>query len=84
MWASWPQACIAPSVPEAKSSPVSSRSGSASMSERRTTVGPGRPPSMVAVTELSATPRRPPSRSSRALDDHVLVTGRSIPISGRR
>ena len=85
MWASWPQACIAPSVPEAKSRPVSSRSGSASMSARRTTVGPGRPPSMIAATELSATPRRPSSPifpSSSTITS--WVTGRSIPISGRR
>ena len=35
MWPSWPQACILPGVSEAKSSPVFSRTGSASASLRK-------------------------------------------------
>ena len=39
---SWPQACMHPSTCDAKSRPVSSGIGSASMSPRRRIVGPGR------------------------------------------
>ena len=49
---SCPHACIAPSIREAYSSPLSSRSGSASMSARSSTDGPGRLPVRVATTEL--------------------------------
>src|SRR5262245_3940104 len=84
-WESCPQACIAPSTSEAKSSPVSSRSGSASMSARSRSVGPGRPPSSAATTEVVRSPvrtRRPrPSRESRTA---AWVRGRVRPISGWR
>ena len=52
VWVSWPQACICPSTLEAKSSPVSSGIGSASMSPRSSTVGPGLPPSSIAAMPL--------------------------------
>jgi len=70
---------------ELKSRPVSSWSGSASMSARRRTVGPGRPPSITATTELSALPRRPsrPSFPSSSMMT-ACVFGRSSPISGCR
>ncbi len=38
---SWPQACIAPSIADAYGRPVRSVTGSASMSPRSSTVGPG-------------------------------------------
>ena len=50
---SCPQACMRSSAVELKSSPVSSCSGSASMSPRSSTVGPGLPP-----VSSAATPRR--------------------------
>ena len=39
---SWPQACIVPGMADAYGSPVSSVTGSASMSPRSSTTGPGR------------------------------------------
>ena len=54
---SWPQACIAPSISDANGSPVVSVTGSASMSARSSTTGPGLPPRSTAVTELSSLPR---------------------------
>jgi hypothetical protein len=50
---SWPQACIAPGFSEAKSTPLSSVMGSASMSARSATVGPGRPVDSRATTLFS-------------------------------
>ena len=50
---SWPQACMTPGTSEAKSRPVSSGIGSASMSPRSSTVGPGRAPSSTPTTELT-------------------------------
>ena len=44
MWLSWPQACILPSLWEAKGRPVSSLTGRASISARSATVLPGLPP----------------------------------------
>src|SRR5690606_8795998 len=62
--ASWPQACITPTVSpryspvafEAKGRSLRSVTGSASMSARSSTVGPGRPPSSSATTPVWATP----------------------------
>ena len=61
--ASWPQACITPtSAPrqcavtfEAKGRPVSSFTGSASMSARSATTGPGLPPVRTATTPVMPT-----------------------------
>ena len=58
VWASWPQACITPTVSprycavalEANGRPLRSATGSASMSARRAILGPGLPPWMIAVT----------------------------------
>ena len=47
---SWPHECAAPATVLANSRPVSSRIGSASMSARNNTVGPGRSVRSVAIT----------------------------------
>ncbi len=54
---SCPQACMTPSVRDANGSPVASVTGSASMSPRSSTTGPGRAPRSTAVTEVSRSPR---------------------------
>ena len=69
----------------AKSRPVSSGMGRASMSPRSRTVGPGRPPSRSATIDDSPSPvvivsGRPSSDSSTL----AWVCGRSSPSSGRR
>ena len=68
-WVSCPQACMAPSTSLAKSSPVCSGIGSASMSPRSRIVGPGRPPvsraAMPLVDSCRVTSRSRSSRSSR-------------------
>jgi len=51
-WVSWPQACIAPSVRDEKSRPVSSVSGRASMSPRSSTVRPLGDPRRMASTPV--------------------------------
>ena len=80
---SWPQACITPSMAEAYGSPVSSVTGSASMSPRSSTTGPGRPPRSTAVTEDSACPVLISSGSpASASSTLACVLGRSRPISG--
>ena len=82
---SWPQACIAPGMADAYGSPVSSVTGSASMSPRSSTTGPGRPPRSTAVTELTAFPVLTSSGSpDRASSTLRCVFGRSRPISGSR
>src|SRR3984957_12181155 len=82
---SWPQACIAPSIRDANGRPVASVTGSASLSARSSTTGPGRPPRSTAVTELSCLPRLissgSPSRAARIL---ACVFGSWTPISGSR
>ncbi len=83
---SWPQACMAPLV-EAKSSPVSSSTGSASMSARSSTVlgsvSSRASPRSTAVTEVVPEPveisRPRPSSSASTVS---WVRGRSRPISG--
>ena len=56
-WPSWPQACITPSVPEAKGASRISVSGSASMSARQAMVRPGLSPCSTPTTAVvSATP----------------------------
>ncbi|MDL4814192.1 threonine synthase [Actinomadura sp. OS1-43] len=69
IWPSWPQACIAPGASEANPSRAGacsgaddSVSGSASMSTRSATVGPGASPSMSATTAVC--PSRTGARSS--------------------
>jgi hypothetical protein len=83
-WVSCPHACIVPSLRELKSSPVSSCSGNASMSPRSSTVGPGTPPVSIAamplVVSCSSTSSGRPSIASSTIS---LVTGNSLPISGR-
>ncbi len=80
---SWPQACMHPSTCDAKSSPVSSGIGSASMSPRRMIVGPGAEPSsratMPLVDSCVVTDNGRPSS-----DDSTCsrVIGRSLPSSG--
>ena len=80
-----PQACITPLTSLLNSSPVSSCTGDASMSARRSTAGPGRPPRSTAVTDVSAVPvvisSPSPSSSSRTV---AWVRGSCSPTSGRR
>ncbi len=80
---SWPHACVAPALVLAKSRPVSSGIGSASMSPRSSTVGPGRPESSTATTLESARPlvmlRPRPSSAERTAP---WVRGSSSPSSG--
>ena len=72
-WPSWPQACIALPSSDANGRPVSSRSGSPSMSARQSRFGPGRAPRTSAVTPVSATARTSSSADAREpLDDHAL------------
>src|SRR4051795_5083180 len=54
VWPSWPQACMTPGFSEANSTPLCSSIGSASMSARSATTGPGRPVSRCATTPCSA------------------------------
>ena len=83
---SWPQACIAPGIADAYGSPVSSVTGSASMSPRSSTTGPEperRPPRSTAVTELTAVPVLTSSGSPASASSTLrCVFGRSRPISG--
>ena len=85
---SWPQACIAPGIADAYGSPVSSVTGSASMSPRSSTTGPEperRPPRSTAVTELTAVPVLISSGSPASASSTLrCVFGRSRPISGSR
>ena len=84
-WVSCPQACMIPSTSEANASPVSSGIGSASMSPRSSTVGPGRSPSSTATTELTERPRCTCNgRSARAATTASWVRGSSRPSSGCR
>ena len=70
---SWPHACMVSSRGDAKSSPVSSCIGSASMSPRRMMVGPGRAPSRVATTLVVESPVR--HREGQAVEglEHPLL-----------
>src|SRR5918995_1896898 len=82
---SWPQACILPSVCEAKGSPVSSWIGNASMSALNPTVGPSPSPLRVATTPFSATPVCISRvRPSRAASTFPAVFSVSKPSSGSR
>ena len=67
MWASWPQACMTPTFSPARYLPLAldangrpsrSLTGSASMSARRATTGPGLPPLSTPTTPVPATPVR--------------------------
>ncbi len=63
-WASWPQACMTPVIwpchialaLEAKGRSTRSSTGSASMSARSATTGPGLPPLRMPTTPVSPTP----------------------------
>ena len=63
-WASWPQACMTPVIwpfhiaftLEAKGRSTFSSTGSASMSARSATTGPGLPPLRTPTTPVSPTP----------------------------
>ena len=82
-WVSWPQACIFPAFADLKSDGKSSCSGRASMSPRRSTVGPGLPESRSATTDVVDSPsvmsRPSPVRASVI---RFCVRGRSSPSSG--
>ena len=52
VWMSWPQACIRPGLVLAKARPVCSSIGSASMSARIASTGPGRPPWIMPTTPV--------------------------------
>ena len=54
VWMSWPQACIRPGFVLANGSPDFSSIGSASMSARMASTGPGRPPSIRPTTPVRA------------------------------
>ena len=76
---------MTPSNRDAYGSPVASVTGSASMSPRSSTTGPGRPPRSTAVTEVSWLPWVISSGSpSSAASTLSRVLGRSWPISGSR
>ena len=82
-WASCPQACITPGRREEKGSPVSSWMGRASMSARRATVRPGRPPWMEAIRPLSRGERtKGIPRRSRWAERQAAVSGSCAPTSG--
>ena len=82
-WVSWPQACIAPSMRERKSRPVSSFSGRASMSPRSSTVRPLSEPRRMAIRPVVDGPSRissgSPASAARIL---ALVLGQCRPSSG--
>ena len=90
-WVSWPQACMTPTVfPSqvavallANGRSTSSLTGSASMSARSATTGPGRPPSITATTPVLATPVRgsSPNERSRSATNFAVSTSR-LPSSG--
>ena len=75
---SCPQACIVPSLRELKSSPVSSGIGSASMSPRSSTVGPGLPPVSRAAIPLVVSCSS--TSSGKPVDrlEHVLPGDRQV------
>ena len=75
---SWPQACIAPGIADAYGSPVSSVTGSASMSPRSSTTGPGRPPRSTAVTELTAFPGADLQRQPVQGVEHLALRLRQV------
>ena len=72
-WASWPQACMTPTDSpfhcaftfEANGTSTSSVTGSASMSARSATTGPGSAPFSRPTTPVWATPVRTSSKPSR-------------------
>ena len=76
VWPSCPQACMTPGFSEANGSPVSSSMGSASMSARIASVGPGRPPTRRATTLVPD--GRVTSRSSAA---SFSATKRDVSVS---
>src|SRR5690606_28393558 len=91
VWASWPQACITPTswplkvarACEAKGRPVVSVTGSASMSARSASLGPGRPPLSTAVTPVVAMPVRGSSPSARRCSaTRAAVRVSRLPSSG--
>ena len=71
VWMSWPQACIRPGLVLANGRPDFSSIGSASMSARMASTGPGRPPSIRPTTPVRPMPVRwlMPSRVEFARDD---------------
>ena len=56
VWMSWPQACIRPGLVLANGRPDVSSIGSASMSARIASTGPGRPPSIRPTTPVRPMP----------------------------
>src|SRR6266568_4222241 len=73
MCASWPQACIRPSAPDAKLTPESSWIGRASMSARSITVLPGLPVSSSATTPVSVGQRCSWSPSERSRSPRYVL-----------
>ena len=55
-WVSCPHACMLPSTSDANGNPESSCNGSASMSPRSSTLGPGLAPSSTATTDEQSLP----------------------------
>ena len=84
MCTSWPQACMTPGASEAKSAPVASVSGRASMSARSAAVGPGRPPSKRAITAVSSSRWWGRPSPSRTASIRATVANSRFPSSGCR
>ena len=83
VWMSWPQACIRPGLVLANGRPDFSSIGSASMSARMASTGPGRPPSIRPTTPVRPMPvwwLMPSRVSSRATTPAVRTS--SKPSSG--
>ena len=91
MWLSWPHACITPTswpfhfafAVDLNGRSPCSVTGSASMSERSATTGPGLPPRSTPTTPVLATPvvtSKPSFRSSSAMIFAVRVS--RLPSSG--
>jgi hypothetical protein len=76
VWASWPQACAAPGTPDAYGSPVSSVSGSASMSARSATQRSPVPTSQVSPVPLSKILGRSPAADNSPATSSVVANSR--------
>ena len=82
MWLSWPQACMTPGFSEANGSPVSSWTGSASMSERMQRVLPGFPPFSTPMTPVGRHLRTSMPRDFSSSSIFCAVRNSCVPTSG--
>lgn len=84
MCTSCPQACMTPGTSEAKSAPVVSVSGRASMSAHSTTVRPSSPPVSVPTTAVSSSRFVGMPQDERNASIRAAVSYSWLPSSGRR